>query len=161
VSVGPTRSVKPTKKEVPVLLGLAAALPTSIALATELSFSCAGRKGLLSRPGAIGLVVRQVYRLVEKQVPLLSSIALAASIGLALSAGLVSRAGCLALGASLALGANLALNSVVAVRFRNDSECLERADLTALQSRWEVAMTTRACLHAAALVCVVASVVLS
>jgi hypothetical protein len=149
-----------------VLLGLAAALPTSVALATELSFSCAGRKGLLSRPGAIGLVVRQVYRLVEKQVPLLSSIALAASVGLALSAGLLSRAGCLALGASLALGANLALNSAVAGRFRNDSECLERtsasvADLTALQSRWEVAMTTRACLHAAALVCVVASVVLS
>jgi hypothetical protein len=148
-----------------VLLGLAAASPTCIALATELSFLCAGRKGLFVRSGAIGLTLRRAYRVAERQIPWLSSVALAASLALALSGGLLTRAGCLALGGALTLGVHLKLYSQVARRFRDDSKCLDDAsgavaDLARLQARWDVEMTTRASLHAAALVCIVASMVL-
>jgi len=149
-----------------VLLGLAAALPTCVALATELVFACAGRKGLFLRQGALGLTVRQAHREVERHIPWLTGTAAVASLGLALSAGILTRPGCLALGAALALGAHLKLYSEVAKRFQDDTKCLERpststVDLAAMQSRWEVEMTTRASLHAAALVCIVASVLLA
>jgi hypothetical protein len=148
-----------------VLLGLAAATPTCVALSAELVFTCARRKGLFLRPGAAGLRVRRAQRAVERQIPWLSSFAAVASVGLALSAGLMTRAGCLALGALLALGAHLTFYSQGARRFWDDTTGLERLsasgiDLAALKARWEVEMTTRASLHAAALVCIVASMML-
>jgi hypothetical protein len=148
-----------------VLLGLAAAMPTCLALTAELIFVCAGAKGLFLRPGPVGLTVRRAQGAVERQIPWLSGFAAVASLGLALSAGVATRAGCLALGALLALGAHLTFYSRVARRFQDDSRCLERlsasgVDLVALQARWEVEMTTRASLHAAALVCIVASTML-
>jgi len=154
------------KKEGPVLLGIAAALPTCVALAAELTFACSGRKGLFLRPGAIGLAVRRAQGVVERQIPWLTGAAALASLALALTTGLMTRPGCLALGAALALGAHLKFYSQVAKRFRDDTTCLERlsasgADLVAVQSRWEIEMTTRASLHAAALVCIIASVVLA
>jgi hypothetical protein len=148
-----------------LLLGLAAAMPTCLALAAELVFVCSGGDGLFLRPGAVGLRVRRMQRAVDRQIPYLSGFAAVAAVGLALSAGPTTRAGCLALGAMLALVAHLTFCSRVARRFEDDVTCLERLsatgiDLEALQARWEVEMTTRASLHAAALVCIFASMML-
>jgi hypothetical protein len=149
-----------------VLLGLSAALPTCVALMSELSFACASKKGLFLRPGFVGLTVRRAQRAVERQIPWLSGVAAVLTLALALSVGPLTRAGCLALGATLALGAHLKLHSLVGKPFQDDTANLERAsatsiDLAALQTRWESDMTTRASLHAAALVCIVASMILS
>jgi hypothetical protein len=148
-----------------LLLGLAAAMPTCIALAAELVFVCSGVKGLFLRPGAVGLRVRRAQRAVDRQIPYLSAVAAVAAVGLALAAGPMTRAGCLALGALLALIAHLTFCSRVARRFEDDATCLDRSsatsvDLEALQARWEVEMTTRASLHSAALVCIFASMML-
>jgi hypothetical protein len=146
-----------------LLLAFTALASTSIALTTELAFSCAGRKALLLRAGPLGLAVRRVYRGLDRAIPYLLGVAGAASLGLALGAGLTSRGGCLGLGATLALVAHYALYVKTGRRFRDDTACLELSkippkELAAVQARWEVAMHTRASLLAAALVCVVARV---
>lgn len=145
-----------------MLLALAAAVPVFVALTAELVFVCAGSRGVFLRPGQVGVGVRKVQRTVEKQVPWLSGFAALASVGLALSAGPMTPAGCLALGGVLALVAHLTFCMQFARRFHDDTMCLERpstsgTDLRALQTRWEVEMTTRASLHAAALACIVGS----
>jgi hypothetical protein len=146
-----------------LLLAFTALASTSIALTTELAFSCAGRKALLLRAGPLGLSMRRVYRLLDRALPLFSGVAGAASVGLALGAGLASSGGCLGLGAALALLAHYALYAKTGRRFRDDTACLELSkippkELAAVQARWEIAMHTRASLLAAAFVCVVASV---
>jgi hypothetical protein len=149
-----------------VLLGLAAALPTSVALVSELMFACAGKKGLLLRPGTVGLMARRTHREFERRIPWLSGVAAVASLGLVVSSGPMTRAGFLALGAVLALVAHLKLTAQLAKRFRDDTQGFERAsatsvDVATIVGRWEPEMATRASLHAAALVCIVASMILS
>ena len=148
-----------------MLLAFTALASTSIALTTELAFACAGRKAWIMRPGPLALAARQLYRWLDRSIPLLSCVAAAASLAFAASVGVTTRAGCMGLAGVLALGAHLALYAQVARRFRADAECLGVSrvppiELAKLQSRWEIAMTTRASLLAAALVCVVASVIL-
>lgn len=147
-----------------MLLALASVLPTSVALATELSFACARKKGLFLRSGLVGLGVRRAYRAVDRRVPWLSAVALVATLLRAGSVGPMTRAGCLALGGALALVSHLVLTRRVAPHFRSDLERLERTsastqDLDRLRDRWEVETTTRASLVGAALVCIVASLV--
>jgi hypothetical protein len=149
-----------------VLLALAAALPTCVALATELLFACGGKRSVFLRPGGLGLAVRRAHRVIDRRIPWLTGAGALASLALALSVGVMTRSGCLALGATLALGAHLKLYAQVSKKFFDDTRCLERlsassADLAAAQTRWEVEMTTRASLHVAALVCIVASVLLA
>jgi hypothetical protein len=148
-----------------LLLAFAALASTSIALTTELAFACAGRKGLLLRAGTVGLAARRLYRAFDRCIPVLSGVAAATSLGLALAAGVTTRGGTMGIAAALALGAHMALYAQVARRFRAETGCMELAkipvhELAALQARWDVAMTTRASLLAAAFVCVVASVIL-
>ena len=148
-----------------MLLAFTALASTSIALTTELAFACAGRKAWLMRPGPVALAARRVYRWLDRGVPLLSSVAAVASLAFVASVGVTTRAGCMGLAGVLTFGAHLALYAQVSRRFRADAECLgvsrvPASELARLQSRWEIAMTTRASLLAAAFVCVVASVIL-
>jgi len=148
-----------------LLLAFTALASTSIALGTELAFACTSRKAWLMRPGPLGLVARRAYRCLDRRIPWISGVAAAASLVVALSAGVTTRAGCIGLAAVLALGAHLAFYAQVARRFRADAECIEVStvppgELAGLRERWDIAMTTRASLLAAAFVCVVASIIL-
>jgi hypothetical protein len=148
-----------------LLLAFIALASTSIALTTELAFAFAGRKAWLMRPGALGLAARRLYLQLERSIPLFSGIAAGASLVLALLAGLTTRAGCIGLSGVVVLGAHLALYIQVARRLRADAECVELSrtspgELSAGKELWEVAMSTRASLLAAALVCVIAQVIL-
>jgi len=148
-----------------LLLAFTALASTSIALTTELAFACAGRKAWLMRPGPVALAARRLYRWLDRGIPLLSGIAAVASFAFAASVGLATRAGCMGVAGVVTFGAHLALYAQVARRFRAAAERLgvsrvPSSELAQLQSRWDIVMTTRASLLAAALVCVVASVIL-
>jgi hypothetical protein len=148
-----------------LLLAFTALASTSIALTTELAFACAGRKAWILRPGPFALAARKLYRWLDRSIPLLSCVAAAASLAFAVSVGVTTRAGCMAVAGVVTFGAHLALYAQVARRFRADTECLgvsrvPPSELAQLQSRWEIAMATRASLLAAAFVCVVTSVIL-
>jgi hypothetical protein len=149
-----------------VLLAFTALASTSVALATELLFPCAGRKAWLMRPSAMGLAARRAYRVLDRGIPALSGVAATASFGLAVAAGLATRAGLIGLAGVLALGLHFALYAEVAPRFRAEASCLELSkipphQLAALQARWEIATTTRASLLAAAFVCLVTQLILA